>query len=188
MTDAERQLLALLQSRCFRRGEFRLASGDTSTYYIDGKMAEAHSASAYLIGQVLYERTRDLAIDGIGGLAVGAVPLTTAAVIAYHLNGREMEGFWVRDEVKAHGTQKRVEGLLKPGARVAVVDDVITRGTSSVKAIQAVREAGAEVVRVLALVDRLVGAREQFRALGIDDFQAIFTIRDFGVEVEADRS
>jgi orotate phosphoribosyltransferase len=181
MSESEAELLRLLQERSFKRGTFRLVSGGTSDYYIDGKASAVFSASAYYIGQVLYERTKDLDIQAIGGLEVGAVPLTTAAVIAYHLHGRTMEGFWVRDKVKDHGTQKLVEGNLKPGSRVAVLDDVITRGSSSLKAIEGVRGLGCEVVKVLALVDRLQGAAELFRQNGITQFESVFTIRDFGV-------
>jgi orotate phosphoribosyltransferase len=183
MTEAERQLLALLTERSFRRGSFTLASGGTSSYYIDGRMTAVCSAGAHLIGEVLYERTRDLAFDAVGGLAVGAVPLATAAVIAYHRHGRPMEGFWVRDEVKTHGTKKRVEGNVPPGARVVVLDDVITRGTSTLKAIDAVtEEKGGRVVRVVALVDRLQGAADLFREQGVADYRPVFTIRDFGVD------
>src|SRR5438876_5785015 len=103
MSAAETQLLNLLKERSFKRGTFRLASGGMSDYYIDGKMTEVYSEAVPLIGEILYERTNDLAIDAIGGLEVGAVPLTTAAVFSYHLHGRMMEGFWVRDEVKRHG-------------------------------------------------------------------------------------
>src|SRR5579884_2874476 len=124
MTAVEQQLFQLLKDRSFQRGTFRLASGAMSDYYIDGKMVEAFSESAYLIGEVLYERTKDLPINAIGGLEVGAVPLTTATMFSYSLHGRKMEGFWVRDEVKLHGTQKLIEGNLAAGARVAVVDDV----------------------------------------------------------------
>src|ERR1700722_19363872 len=130
MSADETQLLELLKTRSFKykRGGFRLASGDVSDYYIDGKMTEVFSEAAALIGEILYERTKDLEIDAIGGLEVGAVPLTTAAVISYHLHGRKMEGFWVRDEAKTHGTRKLVEGNLKNGSRVAIVDDVFTKG------------------------------------------------------------
>lgn len=155
MSEAETQLLQLLKDRSFQWGTFLLASGDVSSYYIDGKMTEVFSEGAYLIGEVLYERTSGLQVDAIGGLEVGAVPLTTAALISYHLHGRRMEGFWVRDKVKNHGTQKLVEGRLEPSLRVVIVDDVITRGSSSVKAAEAVRAIGCEVVQVLALVDRL---------------------------------
>lgn len=184
MIEVEKQLFQLLNERSFQRGSFRLASGAESSYYIDGKMVEVFSESSYLIGEVLFERTKDLAIDAMGGLEVGAIPLTTAAVISYRQHGRRMEGFWVRDKVKGHGTRKAVEGNLKPGARVVIVDDVITTGGSSIKAIQEVRTMGCEVVAVLALVDRLQGAAKRFQDEGIARFEAIFTIRDFGVEIE----
>jgi orotate phosphoribosyltransferase len=184
MSPAETQLLQLLKDRSFKRGSFRLASGGMSDYYIDGKMTEVYSEAVPLIGEVLYERTQGLAIEAIGGLEVGAVPLTTAAVFSYHLHGRRMEGFWVRDEVKTHGTRKRIEGNLARGARVVIVDDVFTAGSSAAKAVQAVREIDCEVVAVLALVDRLQGARERFRELGITNYQPVFTIREFGVEVD----
>jgi orotate phosphoribosyltransferase len=185
MTPTEQQLLWILKERSFKLGAFRLASGDTSSYYIDGKMTEVFSRGAYLIGEVIYERTKDLGIDAIGGLEVGAVPLTTAAVISYHYHGREMEGFWVRDQVKAHGTQKLIEGGLKPGSRVAIVDDVVTRGSSVLKAIAGVRDIGCEVVAVLTLVDRLRGADKLFRDHGVNDYRPIFTIRNLGVAASA---
>ncbi len=186
MTDAERELLELLKNRSFKLGTFTLASGATSNYYIDGRMSAVFSAGAFLIGRVLFEHTKDLKIDGIGGMEVGAVPLTTAAVIHYHMNGRAMEGFWVRDKTKTHGTKKLVEGGLGLGAgsRVVVLDDVITTGGSSIKAAEAVREMGCEVVRVLALVDRLQGAAAAFAERGIE-YRSVFTIRDFGVDVPA---
>lgn len=187
MTDTERQLLELLKSRSFRRAEpgqpFRLASGETSEYFIDGKMTMVCSAGAALIGDVLYEHTKDAGIDAIGGLQVGAVPLVTAAVISYQRHGRPIEGFWVRDGAKDHGTKKRVEGGLRPGMRVAVVDDVFTKGGSALTAVLAAREFGCEVALVLALVDRLQGATERFRENGITDVRSVFTIRQFGIEV-----
>jgi len=178
------QLLQFLKDRALRFGTFRLASGGTSNHYIDGKMVEVFSRSARAIGEVLYERTKDLDIDAIGGLAVGAVPLTAATVLIYDLHGREMEGFWVREEVKLHGTQKRIEGNLRRGSRVAILDDVVTKGGSAVKAAEAVREIGCEVVAVIALVDRLAGAADLFREQGIVNYQPVFTIRDLGVPVD----
>jgi orotate phosphoribosyltransferase len=184
MTEAERQLLQLLKDRSFKRGTFTLASGATSTYYIDGRMSAVFSEGAFLIGRVLFEKTKDLKIDAIGGMEVGAVPLTTAATMHYHLNGRAMEGFWVRDKTKSHGTKKLIEGGLGlgKGSRVLVLDDVITTGGSSIKAIEAVREIGCEVVQVVALVDRLQGAAAAFRERGVE-YRSVFTIRDFGVDV-----
>src|SRR5262245_18318917 len=181
MTDTEAALLRLLQERSFRQGSFKLASGETSDFYIDGRMTVVHSAGAALIGDVLFDRTKDLGIDAIGGLEVGAVPLATAAVISYHRHGRAMEGFWVRNKVKEHGTQKEIEGGIKPGMRASVVDDVFTKGQSALKAVEAVRRTGCEVVIVLCVVDRLAGARELFHEHGIANYQAIFTIHDLGV-------
>ncbi len=182
MSDNEAKLLELLKERSFRRGgPFQLASGEVSDYYIDGRMTAVYSAGAFLIGEVLFERTKDLQVDAIGGMAVGAVPLATAAVISYHLHGRPMEGFWVRDKMKEHGTQKLIEGNLKAGMRVAIVEDVSTKGSSALKAVEAVREAGCEVAIVLAIVDRLRGASELFREKGIANYQSVFNIRDLGV-------
>jgi orotate phosphoribosyltransferase len=180
MTEAENRLLALLRERSFQRGEFRLASGDISDFYLDGRMTAVYSEGAHWIGEVFYEYTKGLRFDALGGLEVGAVPLTTATVISYHLHGRKLEGFWVRDAVKKHGTQKLIEGKLEPGASVVIVDDVITRGTSILKAIQAVKDIGCRVVTVLALVDRLCGALELFKQEGVE-YRSVFTIRDFGI-------
>jgi orotate phosphoribosyltransferase len=187
MTEAETDLFELLKERSFRNkgGPFRLASGELSEYYIDGKMTVVSSAGVHLIGEVLYEHTRDLDIDAIGGLEVGAVPLVAAAVGAYHRHGRTMEGFWVRNTVKAHGTQKLIEGDLKERMRVVIVDDVFTQGKSALKAADAARDRGCEVALVLALVDRLRGAEALFRSNGYENYQSVFTIRDFGVAVDA---
>src|SRR5262249_25698397 len=173
MSEIEQQLLQLIRDRAFRRGAFRLASGATSDYYIDGKMVEVYSRATPLIGEVLYAATKDLPIAAIGGLEVGAIPLTTAAGVSYHLHGRGVEGFWVRDRAKGHGTQKIIEGNLAPGARVVIVEDVVTKGGSALKAIHAVREARCEVALVLALVDRLCGGEKLFRENGIAEYRAI---------------
>ena len=190
MTDTEKRLLELLTQRSFKRAPvgqpFTLASGEKSDYFIDGKTTAVSSEGATLIGEVLYEHTKDANIDAIGGLQVGAVPLATAAVIAYHRHGKPIEGFWARDGAKDHGTKKLIEGAMRPGMRVAVIDDVFTKGGSTLKAVQAVRDFGCEVVLVLALVDRLRGARQLFRDNGITDFRTVFTIRDFGIDVPAE--
>jgi orotate phosphoribosyltransferase len=182
VSENETKLLRLIHERAFQQDSpYRLASGDESDYYIDSKMVEVFSESAYLVGEVLYERTRTLNVDAIGGLEVGAVPLTTATVIAYHLHGKRMEGFWVRDAVKQHGTQKLIEGNLRPGSRVVIIEDVATQGNSALKAVQAVRDAGCEVVVVLALMDRLAGAGQRLREAGAVSYASIFTVEDLRV-------
>jgi orotate phosphoribosyltransferase len=180
MRETETALLDLLKARSFTRGAFKLASGKTSTYYVDGKSTAVFSKGAHLIGEVIFEQTRELPIDAIGGLEMGAVPLATAAVIAYHHHGRNMEGFWVRDKAKDHGTKKTIEGKLERGSSVVIVDDVITSGSSAFKAVEEVRKNACKVVLVLAVVDRLQGAEEFFRAKEIP-YRSVFTIRDFGV-------
>jgi orotate phosphoribosyltransferase len=184
MTATEIKLLEILKDRSLTFGQFRLASGAESKYYIDGKMTQVFSAGAHLIGEVLYERTKELDFSAIGGLEAGAIPLATAAVISYHLHGREMEGFWVRDKVKDHGTQKLIEGRLQRGSRVVVVDDVITKGTSVVRAIEGVRSIGCEIVQVVSIVDRNCGARELLKQHGVTNYFPVFTIRDLGVEAD----
>lgn len=181
MSEAERQLLSLIRTRAFQRGHFRLASGAESDHYIDCKMVEVFSESAFLIGKVIVDRTGPRGIDAVGGMETGAIPLATAAAVHFHMAGHEVEGFWVRNAVKDHGTQKLIEGNLQPGARVLVVEDVVTSGKSVLKAVDSVRQAGAEVVLVLALMDRLQGGAETFRRAGVP-FEAVFTVRDLGVE------
>jgi orotate phosphoribosyltransferase len=180
MSDTEIALFNLLKERSFRKGSFKLASGKLSDYYIDARTTAVCSEGAYLIGEAIFQHIKDLNIDAIGGLETGAIPLTTAAVIACHRHGRSMEGFWVRDKAKGHGTKKIIEGRLKEGARVVIVDDVITTGGSAQKALAEVKQVGCEVVLVLALVDREEGAEASFRQDGVA-YRPIFTIRDFGV-------
>ena len=115
MTDAETQLLELLKERSFKEGTFRLASGAVSNYYIDGKMSEVFSKGIFLIGQVLYEWTKDLEFDAFGELEVGAVPLTAATAIHYHLNGRTLEGFKGAGQAEDPRDAKAGRGRRKAG-------------------------------------------------------------------------
>ena len=180
MDAAKRRLLELIKERARVFREVTLASGQASTYYIDGKMVLLASEAAALIGEVLWTMTRDLHLDAIGGPEVGAIPMATAAVLHYHRTGQRLEGFFVRKETKAHGMQKRIEGLFRPGFRVAVVEDVMTTGSSSLQAIEAVQAAGGQVEAVICLVDRLQGARARFEGMGLR-FWPVFTVRDLGV-------
>jgi len=169
------QLLSLIQERALTRGPIKLASGKVSDFYLDMKMIELSPVGSRLIGEVMYDMIRDLDIDAIGGLAVGAVPMVTSIVECCYRNQREIEGFFVRDEAKSHGTMKVIEGRLPENARVVVVDDVITTGASTEKAVNAVRKAGAEVVAIRAIVDRGAGGRERFASL-TSDYRAVFSL------------
>ena len=183
MTESARQLLEVLKERSFKTGTFTLASGAVSNYYIDGRMTAVNAKGAFLIGKALYEKLKDVDAEAIGGMEVGAVPLTAAAVIHFHLNNRAIEGFWVRDKTKTHGTKKLIEGgPLNPGCKVVILDDVLTTGGSALKAAEAVQEAGCKVVKVVCLVDRLQGARDMIEGRGLV-FDPILTIADFGIQV-----
>jgi orotate phosphoribosyltransferase len=185
MTSPARQRLReLVQERAVVRGEVTLASGQKSSYYIDGRMVLMASEAAALIGEVLYDLTKDLNLNAIGGPAVGAIPMATAAVIRYHQAGRPMEGFFVRREAKAYGMQKLIEGRLRPGDRVALVEDVLTTGGSVAQAVEAVRQAGATIEVVIGLVDRLQGARAKMESMGLR-LESVFTLHDLGLAAPA---
>ena len=174
------RLLQVLKTEAFQRGNFILASGRASTYYIDCRMATLHPEGSYLVGKVIFERIKDDAVDAVGGLTMGADPIATAVALVSYLEGKPIPAFIARKEPKTHGRGRWVEGPLKPGSRVVIVDDVITTGESALKAISAVEQEGCTVLKVVALVDRLEGGREALTERGYT-VESIFTIEDFGV-------
>src|SRR5580765_4294600 len=159
-TTPRSRLLELFKQRAFSFGDFTLASGKKSTYYINSKKAIFHSEAVALLGELLWDATENLDIQAMGGLEVGAIPMAAAAAMRYHQEGRNLEGFFVRKEAKSHGSKERIEGVLQPGVRVAMVDDVLTTGGSVLQAIEEVEKRGAVVKAVICIVDRLEGARE----------------------------
>jgi orotate phosphoribosyltransferase len=179
MTDPRTRLLTVFKERAVSFGKFTLASGKESTFYINSKKAIFHSEAVWLLGEVLWEMTKDLDIAAAGGLEVGAIPMAATLAQRYHQGGRALEGFFVRKQPKSHGSQERVEGVLKPGMRVAVLDDVLTTGGSVLQAIAEVEKVGAQVAAVVCIVDRLEGAREAITPKY--EYRPIFTIRDFGI-------
>jgi orotate phosphoribosyltransferase len=183
MTDPRTRLLTVFKERAISFGKFTLASGKESTYYINSKKAIFHSEAIWLLGEVLWEMTRDLNITAAGGLEVGAIPMAVTLAQRYHQEGRTLEGFFVRKQPKSHGSQERVEGVLKPGMRACVLDDVLTTGGSVLEAITEIEKAGAQVAAVVCIVDRLEGAREAIA--NKYEYRPIFTIRDFGIEPAA---
>jgi orotate phosphoribosyltransferase len=178
MTTRDR-LRDLFRQRALQFGDFTLASGKKSSYYVNSKKVLFHAEAITLLGEELYAATHDLTFQAIGGLEVGAIPMAAAALTAFHRHGRSLEGFFVRKQAKSHGSQELVEGQVNRGDTVVVIDDVLTTGGSVIQAIKAVEAAGATVARVVCICDRLQGARE---ALAGYDFRPLYTIRDFGIE------
>ena len=168
----------MLATKSFRLGEFKLASGRTSDYYIDCRTTTLDARGAQLTGQVFLEeiRARDWNADAIGGLTMGADPI----VVAVAVTSGKMNGFLVRKAEKQHGTGKRIEGFQEKGARVVIVDDVCTTGGSTIQAIEAAREFGFEIVGVMCLVEREeAGGRAAVeKAAAPAKFVAVFTAED----------
>ncbi len=160
----------------------KLASGRTSNIYFNMKPTMLHPEGAYLIGALLLEAIAADAPDLVGGLEMGAVPIATAVAAVSHAKATPVSAFFVRKQAKEHGTQSLIEGLAKQdtiaGKRVVIVEDVTTTGGSALKAVEAVRAAGAVVVRVATVVDRQEGAVEAFAAAGVP-FTALLTASDF---------
>lgn len=170
MTDSEtRALHRLLAERSARRGQFILASGRTSTFYVDARLTAMSPDGLALIGPL---GLRGIASagwepDSIGGLTLGADPISYAISYASAVSSRPLRAFTVRKEAKAHGTGKLIEGPFRRGDRVVLTEDVITTGGSALRAAAAVRQAGGEILGVLALVDREEGGREALAADGL---------------------
>jgi orotate phosphoribosyltransferase len=176
MHDVVDELRELLQARSITRGEFRLASGDISNYYCDTKKTTLSPEGNYLIGEVLHPLVYSLRCDAIGGLTMGGPLVATAVANTSYRCSEPIYGFAVRDQQKTHGLRHLIEEsyhpdgkpLIRLGRRVCVVDDVITKGGSVLKAVDAVRERGAEIVAVVALVDRNAGGRAALAGAGYD--------------------
>ena len=205
-TDIKAALLNILATHSFKLGDFTLASGARSDYYIDCRITTLHAEGGRLSGLVLYEMIREFLpqAEAVGGLTMGADPLVSniASASAWAAAdykeilemsatleldedddpGPEPElihGFLVRKAEKTHGTGRKIEGFLKPGAQVVIVDDVCTTGGSTITAIEAAREAGMVVAGVLCLVDREQGGRAKIEATaGGAPFLAAFTAGD----------
>ncbi len=178
-------LLELIRTESLRRGDFTLASGKKASYYLDCRNVTLHPKGANLIAAGMLDVIRaagDLP-DAVGGMAIGADPITASIVMLAGQQNLPLKGFMVRKEAKGHGTGKQVEGPVAAGQCVVIVEDVITSGGSALKAVDAAREFGLVVERVVAIIDRLAGGEEAFKAKGLE-LLTLTTIRDFGIEPE----
>jgi orotate phosphoribosyltransferase len=163
---------SLLQQR-----DFLLASGRSSSFFFDMKRTIFDPEGASLAADLLFNRIKDEQVDYIGGLETGAIPIV-AAVCAKSWPEQPIKGFFVRKEAKGHGTDQRIDGLLENGSRVILFEDVTTTGGSVMQAATAVRQRDCTIVKIIAIVDRLEGADQNFKNAGIN-FESLFTWRDF---------
>ena len=163
------RLIELIIEKAFRYSEepvFRLVSGRMSNYYFNCKAVTLYPEGMHLIGNLLFDLIKNLDVKGIGGLTLGADPIAYAVAYTSYLRGGPIEAFVVRKTAKSHGTMQWIEGNIKRGDKVVIVDDVITTGKSTIEAITRSKEAGLDIVKVIALIDRQEGGKEAVEASG----------------------
>lgn len=176
--QARAELKALLLKQSFFHGDFLLASGARSKYYFDCRLTTLDPQGAWLVGQLMHqiirreERTRQITVDAVGGLTMGADPVALAVTMASYAlkEGNPWQTFSVRKNPKAHGQTKLIEGNFHKGDTVVVVDDVVTRGDSTIAALNAVINEGGKPAFVMVVVDRQEGGKEKIEALGFPVF------------------
>jgi len=180
------ELLELVSTRAVRRGRFQLASGREATFYIDAKQVVLDAHGAMLVGREILARLRSLGPlpHAVGGMSIGADPITAAVVTMAGVEAAALKGFMVRKEPKGHGLQRFIEGPVEPGQRVVILEDVVTTGGSSLLAIDRALEFGLVVERLVTVIDRLAGGREALAARGIP-MESLVTIRDLGIDPDA---
>jgi orotate phosphoribosyltransferase len=174
--------LSLIMQRSFVRGRITLASGKESDFYFDLKPSMLHPEGATLLAELILDRLSGVEADYVGGVAVGAIPLICPVIVLSFARGHGLPAFFVRKDVKDHGTRRKIDGLgpgetLK-GRKVVILEDVTTTGGSAMIAVQAAKDAGADIAMVLSVVDRQDGAAEFYRSHGIR-FEAVFTASEF---------
>ena len=176
-------LVALFKEQSLHLGNFVLSSGRRSSYYIDARRSTMSAAGLDLIGRMGLQVIRELAWQPstVGGLTLGADPVAYAIALASRRTPPSIDAFTVRKEAKTHGAGRLIEGCFEKGAQVVVVEDVLTTGGSALRALEAVRQAGGEVIGVLGVVDREEGGLAEIRKAGVRA-EALLSVRDLGVE------
>jgi len=167
------ELREIVRRDAVKKGRFILASGKESDLYVDLRKVTLHHKGAFLIGSIIYEIIKDRAIDAIGGMSIGADPIAVASSLIAYQSGKDINAFLVRKEKKAHGTQNLIEGPVITGQRVVVVEDVITTGTSTINAINHIKDAGMEIEMVIAILDRMEGGTQAIESLGFEVFSLL---------------
>jgi orotate phosphoribosyltransferase len=161
-------------------GPVTLSSGREADYYVDLRRVTLAAAAAPIVGRVMLEATGDVEYDAVGGLTLGADPVAMSMLHAAAAQGRKLDAFVVRKAEKAHGLQRRIEGPDVKGRRVLAVEDTSTTGGSVLTAVEALREAGAEVVAVAVIVDRSTGAQQKVESEGLE-YRSVFGLEELGL-------
>lgn len=172
------RLIQMIAERSFQMSDtptFKLASGKLSRYYVNCRIVTLDPEGMFLIGNLIFDRIRATGVDAIGGPSLGANPIADAVSMAAYRQGRHIKPFYVREQVKDHGIAKKIEGNIRKGDRAVIVDDVITTGASTVRAIESARSEGLMVVKVITLVDREEGGREEIRRY-VQDVESLVTM------------
>ena len=175
--ECRSRLLELLKERAVVLGKVKLSSGKESDYYLDERIVTLSPEGAYLTAKIILDMLKDVEVNAVGGPTIAADPIVGAIAAVSYAEGRPVAGFMVRKEPKGHGMGKQVEGPIKEGSKVAIIDGTMTTGGSVLKAIEAVEKIGCQVVRVILLIDRLEGGRDKIQREGYD-FAAVFTRDD----------
>lgn len=173
----KQELIQLLCEKSFKYSAepiFKLVSGRQSRFYVNCKPTTLSARGMYLVGHLMFEAIASANITGVGGLTFGADPIAVATAFASALKGRAVNAFSIRKRQKDHGIVRWIEGDMRAGDRVAIIDDVATTGGSTLKAVQRAREEGLKVVKAIILVDRQEGGLEKIRK-AVDDVSAIIT-------------
>jgi len=179
--DKRERLLELVRTKALRVGKITLSSGKVSDYYVDAREVVLDPEGAYLTGKLMLDMIEPEAV-AVAGMTLGADPIVTAISVVSHIEGRNLSALIIRKEPKKHGTQKFVEGPALPeGSKVAVVDDVVTTGSSIIKSIERLRAEGYEPIQIVAILDREEGGSEKLKAAGYD-LESIFTRADLLVK------
>ena len=174
-------LIELVRERALRFGDFTLASGKKATYYLDGKQVTLDAAGAVLVAEGILDLLGERWPRAVGGMSIGADPITAAVITLAGVRNRPLVGFMVRKEPKGHGTGRFIEGPVHGGDEAVIVEDVVTTGGSSLLAIERAEEFGLKIARVIAIVDRMEGGREAFAQRGYE-LSSLLTIQDFGIQ------
>jgi orotate phosphoribosyltransferase len=179
--DERERLLELVRTKALREGKITLSSGKVSDYYVDAREVVLDPEGAYLTGRLMLDMINPAAV-AVAGMTLGADPIVTAISVVGHIEGRDLTALIIRKEPKKHGTQKFVEGPALPeGSKVAVVDDVVTTGSSLLKSIERLRAEGYEPIQVVAILDREEGGSGRLKEAGYR-LESIFTRADLMVK------